>query len=266
MGVRSWMRTINTTVRSASFFAIAVTRAKTAPARLVYSGIILGTNLLTVGMKMFPKSRKRKGTAKAKPSRRPSVRPSMSHNSVKAKPVKEDRKLRKDEFRDDVSPYDAYDFNPVSSQPEPEKPKQTVKEVDKLAKVAPDKLEALDQLRREGLLEDKGSKSLLEGLYQGDNRFKDYFARKEFEEGLATHWDEANYTLKIMFPTQTRVTLLAKEEGIYSPDGKMYYVYGGTGDIGDRNIAFMKMIGDYPIKYSGTIVDVLAGYEQINKK
>ncbi|MFV1457708.1 hypothetical protein, partial [Bacillus mycoides] len=168
------------------------------------------------------------------------------------------KKLKKNEYQEDIDPYSAYDYHvadPNADQYKQEDVKP-VNEVEKLSEVDPEKLAVIEQLKRDGVIKDTGSDSLLEGVYTGDKQFKSYFSHYRFPDGVKTHWDEMSYTLKVSFPTSNRMTVVATETGIQNPDGTAYYVHGGTGDVGDKSYALTSMLQDYPMEYTDVLVNL----------
>ncbi|WP_460271115.1 hypothetical protein [Bacillus sp. NEAU-Y102] len=184
-------------------------------------------------------------------------------------PEQTKKKLKRNEYQENVDPYNAYDYHvadPNADQYNQQENKKHVNEVDKLVEVDPEKLAVIEQLKQEGILKDSGKDSFLDGVYTGDKQFKGYFSAYTFPDGVRTHWDEMSYTLKVAFPTTNGVTLVAKEDGLHSPEGKVYYVHGGTGDTGDKSCALTSMLQDYPMEYTDVLVNLMFGYNDMYKK
>ncbi|PGT89933.1 hypothetical protein [Bacillus thuringiensis] len=173
-------------------------------------------------------------------------------------------KLERDEWRDTEDTYQAYDFHtPTEQSKPPTKPAEREKKVDereKLSAIDPEKAEILERLQREGII-GKPKESLLDGIYDGDKRFKDAFMSKSFPKNVSSMWDELNYTLKVTFHVSTPITLHAKEDGLYYPNQTPLFIYGQGGKEGDMSVALTRFLQDVPQSHANVLIELLYEYK-----
>lgn len=167
------------------------------------------------------------------------------------------------EWREDIDPATAYDFHSPSYK-ENEKPRQQEKldEREKLSEIDPKKAEVLAKLQEEGII-GKPKESLLEGIYDGDKRFKTAFQSMTFPKGITSMWDELSYTLKVTFSAGTPVTLLAKEEGIYYPNHAPLFIFGQGGRDGDMTIALTRFLQSVPQEHAEVFIGLMYEYKRL---
>lgn len=188
-----------------------------------------------------------------------------STNTTEEKSKKQGQ-LGRDEWRDTEDTYQAYDFHTQAEQSKPPtKPAEREKKVDereKLSAIDPEKAEVLERLQREGII-GAPKESLLDGIYDGDKRFKDAFMSKSFPKNVSGMWDELNYTLKVTFHVSTPITLLAKEDGLYYPNQTPLFIYGQGGKDGDMSVALTRFLQDVPQIYASVLIEILYEYKRL---